>query len=206
MSNDPISEEGILIGNQLDKGNIANPISKCLVRGFDRKFFNALDSTKPKSIHEVGCGEGRLSESIATRYSVEVIATDFSKILIEKNQERKTRIDYLAKSIYDLKEVESRDVIVCCEVLEHLERPTEGLASLINLGARYYVLSVPREPIWRILNCLRGKYLNDFGNTPGHLNHWTKNEFDKFLIDGGLEIVKWLNPFPWLMVVARINE
>ena len=80
MSNDPISEEGILIGNQLDKGNIANPISKCLVRGFDRKFFNALDSTKPKSIHEVGCGEGRLSESIATRYSVEVIATDFSKI------------------------------------------------------------------------------------------------------------------------------
>jgi hypothetical protein len=30
---------------------------------------------------------------------------------------------------------------------------------------------VPREPIWRIGNMARGRYLGDLGNTPGHIQH-----------------------------------
>ena len=35
----------------------------------------------------------------------------------------------------------------------------------------------PREPLWRGLNIARGAYLKDLGNTPGHLNHWSKRGF-----------------------------
>ena len=40
--------------------------------------------------------------------------------------------------------------------------------------ARHLLVSVPREPLWRALNMLRGAYWRALGNTPGHLNHWSK--------------------------------
>ncbi|MDG2169878.1 MAG: hypothetical protein P8L44_18365, partial [Opitutales bacterium] len=69
--------------------------------------------------------------------------------------------------------------------------------------ADHYVFSVPREPIWRILNMARFKYLGDWGNTPGHLNHWSLNSFTKSVTENGFEIVEVLNPFPWIMVSLR---
>ena len=40
--------------------------------------------------------------------------------------------------------------------------------------ARALLVSVPREPLWRGLNMARGAYMRDLGNTPGHVNHWSK--------------------------------
>ena len=38
---------------------------------------------------------------------------------------------------------------------------------------------MPREPLWRGLNMARGAYLKDLGNTPGHVNHWSKRSFHR---------------------------
>ena len=40
--------------------------------------------------------------------------------------------------------------------------------------AAHLLVSVPREPLWRALNVARGAYLRELGNTPGHVNHWSK--------------------------------
>ena len=40
---------------------------------------------------------------------------------------------------------------------------------------------MPREPLWRGLNMARGAYVKDLGNTPGHLNHWSRKAFVELL-------------------------
>lgn len=198
-------EKGIYIGNQVDKGNLKNPISRALVKNFDRRFFEGVSSLSPNCIHEVGCGEARLTRALRQRFAVPVHGSDFSKTVIDDSSAYATDgLSFEQLSIYDLDpSIHRRDVVVCCEVLEHLEEPKRGLESLRKLTARGYLISVPREPIWRMLNMARGKYWGSLGNTPGHLNHWNARSFGSFLEEGGFKVKRWLNPFPWLMVVAE---
>jgi hypothetical protein len=78
----------------------------------------------------------------------------------------------------------------------------EGLRRLAETAGKYVLLSVPREPVWRVLNVLRGKYLGRMGYTPGHINHWTPVGFRR-LVSEHLEILDNRSPFPWTMVLAR---
>ena len=39
----------------------------------------------------------------------------------------------------------------------------------------------PFEPVWRLGNMARGRYLKDLGNTPGHVNHWSRWSFRRFV-------------------------
>lgn len=202
------SEDGILIGNQTDKGTLSNPMARKMVAGFDRALLTQLDSWQAASLHEVGCGEGRLSRLIRDRLGIEIRASDFSRQLIEENQGRSDGgISYVQRNIYDLDPIKDRaEAVICCEVLEHLEFPDRGLEGLRRLNATHYLFSVPNEPIWRLLNMMRGKYLGALGNTPGHLNHWSKTSFTRFLVRSGFVVEQSLNPFPWLMVTGRFQS
>ena len=202
------SEDGILIGNQIDKNQLANPISRRLVKQFDKALFTALDAVRPSSIHEIGCGEGRLARQLSHRYPVEILASDFSATLIQENQQNcPPLVTFKCISAYEINQLEdNRDTIICCEVLEHLETPEVALQAMARLGARAYIFSVPHEPIWRGLNILRLSYLKDLGNTPGHLNHWSYNRFIVLLRTCGFTVEKSYNPFPWIMVRASLTK
>jgi 2-polyprenyl-3-methyl-5-hydroxy-6-metoxy-1,4-benzoquinol methylase len=199
------SEDGIPIGNQTDKGALSNPIARKMVAGFDRALLTQLGLWQAGSLHEVGCGEGRLSRMIQTELKIKIRASDFSNQLIQENiRKNDVGISYVQRSIYDLDPLEDQaDVVICCEVLEHLDSPDRGIERLGKLKARHYLFSVPNEPIWRLLNVIRGKYLGALGNTPGHLNHWSKSSFTRFLGKNGFMVERYLNPFPWLMVTGR---
>ena len=201
------AEGGILIGNQLDKDQVTNPIARRMVAGFDAALETLVKAAQPASIHEVGCGEGRLSRKLHRLTGREILASDFSGELIAENKERGDEgVQYVARSVYDLQPAEDRaELIVCCEVLEHVERPADALAALRRLGAAHYILSVPREPLWRLLNLARGKYLGALGNTPGHLNHWSRRGFVGFLEQGEFRVERRLLPLPWTMVSGRFG-
>ena len=209
QSLDRRAESGILIGNQIDKDQVSNPLARRMVAGFDAALMALVAEVEPRpaSVHEVGCGEGRLSRRLHAALGVEVRATDFSHELIAENTRRgDAGVRYAARSIYDLDPGEDRaDLVFCCEVLEHVERPGDALAALRRLGARDYILSVPREPLWRVLNMARGKYLGALGNTPGHLNHWSVREFAVFLARGGFRAEHRVTPLPWQMVRGRFE-
>jgi hypothetical protein len=74
---------------------------------------------------------------------------------------------------------------------------------MARCARRHLIVSVPREPLWRGLNLARGAYLLQAGNTPGHLNHWSKRSVVRLLSRYG-EVVQARSPLPWTMVLVRL--
>lgn len=200
------SETGIEVGNFYDKYNSKNPIVKLLMQGFSKNLNSLVQLTGAKDIHEVGCGEGYWLRKWSSR-GIKTRGTDFSRIAIDLAMENLKSLnleaDLTVKGIYDLKpEVDSASLIVCCEVLEHLEQPKKALEVLQNIANPHIILSVPQEPVWSFLNILRGKYWKDFGNTPGHIQKWSRNEFIT-LVKEYFEILEIRSPLPWTMLLCR---
>lgn len=202
-----IIEKGIVVGNAYDKYNSKNPLVNWISRGFEHALDELIDLVKPSSIHEVGCGEGHWVIKLC-EHGLAVKGTDYSEKAIEL-----AKINAIARnlspemfkvrSIYDLNlKNDAAELIICCEVLEHLERPHQGLQVLQSLALPYLIISVPSEPLWRLLNILRGKYIRDFGNTPGHLQHWSTKGFVSFVAKY-FEIIAVRRPTPWTMILCR---
>jgi SAM-dependent methyltransferase len=98
------------------------------------------------------------------------------------------------------------DLAAAIEVLEHVPDPAQTLAEMARVAAGGYLLvSVPREPLWRALNVARGAYVKDLGNTPGHINHFSKRGFVSLLARHG-DPVEVRSPFPWTMVLVRVAK
>jgi 2-polyprenyl-3-methyl-5-hydroxy-6-metoxy-1,4-benzoquinol methylase len=95
------------------------------------------------------------------------------------------------------------DVATAIEVLEHVPDPEHTVAEMARCATRYLLVSVPREPVWRMVNMARGSYIKDWGNTPGHLNHWSKRSFVALLSKHGT-VVEKRSPFPWTMLLVRL--
>ncbi len=68
-------------------------------------------------------------------------------------------------------------------------------------GGGTLVASVPFEPIWRAGNMARRRYVGDWGNTPGHVNHWTRWGFRRF-VQTRFAVTDVRSPLPWTMVSA----
>lgn len=201
-----IIEDGIVAGNVTDKYALRNPLARIMVGGFLKSLRTLVQNTGASDLHEIGCGEGHLSLLLA-KEGFHVRASDFSAQVIEKArrnaQAANANIAFQTASIYQLQApAATAELVVCCEVLEHLPDPEHALDILADLARPHLIVSVPREPIWRLLNMARGKYLRHFGNTPGHLNHWSSRSFLHFL-KRRLEIVECRQPFPWTMVHCR---
>ena len=76
---------------------------------------------------------------------------------------------------------------------------------MARVASGHVLVSVPREPLWRGLNVARGAYVRDLGNTPGHVNHFSKRGFVRALSEHG-EIAAVRSPFPWTMVLVRARH
>ena len=96
----------------------------------------------------------------------------------------------------------SFDLVVAIEVFEHFADPDRALAELVRVGTDELIASVPLEPIWRVGNMVRGRYLGDLGNTPGHVNHWSRRGFSRFVAQRW-DVTEVACPLPWTMVRAR---
>lgn len=207
-TNQLIIEDGIIAGNIYDKYGTVNPVARYLVENFIRSVNQLVTSVNVCDIHEIGCGEGHLSIALAKRYSKAYLrGCDFSQQVINLARDNAIQagvdINFNVANIYNLSpEKDAAELVVCCEVLEHLEYPKRALEVLSNLASPYLIVSVPYEPIWSILNIMRGKYLSQMGNTPGHIQHWYRASFIH-LLSKYVDIIKVVTPLPWLVVLCR---
>lgn len=199
--------EGNYFNKYQDNGLIINAIMKGYFTQLDRM----LNSIAYENVYEAGCGEGHISQhvynyNLVRQRNVHVTASDVSETVISKAKVDFPHIRFKVKSIYDLDEDDSSyELVIACEVLEHIDNPTKALKELFRISKRYVYISVPNEPIWRIANFMRGKYIRYMGNTPGHINHWTKREIMR-LIDNYGNILKVATPFPWTMILSEKKQ
>jgi SAM-dependent methyltransferase len=195
-------------GNVYDKYATANPIAKRLMAGFLGSLDRLVERSGTREAHEVGCGEGELAIRLA-QAGLRVRGSDaFPQVLEEAR--RRTRVagvevEFEAVPVEALQpDRHAAELVLCCEVLEHLEHPDLALETLAGLARPWLIASVPREPLWRALNLARLSYVGQLGNTPGHLNHWSKGQFVRFLTRR-FEVVEVLNPVPWTMALCRLS-
>lgn len=200
--------QDIITGNYFDKYNSKNPVYRALMNGFfkDLKLLiSSIDTKQNIKILEAGCGEGHLASILLNSFvNVNYTGFDIDKEMIQQAKDLMPSAKFNVGSIYELDTYKQEEFDLCLvsEVLEHLDEPQKALRLLSELSSEYYLFSVPREPVWRILNVLRLKYIKDLGNTPGHFQHWSKKHFIQ-TIKSQFDIVEIKSPFPWTMILAK---
>ena len=193
-------------GNYYDKYHSANPIARRLMRGFLGAFDALVERVPVSNALEIGCGEGELSIRLAQR-GFRIRGCDISADIVEEacRRARAAQVEatFWAQSIESIDvATDGAPLVVCCEVLEHVDDPARAVDVLADLAHPYLVASVPREPVWRLLNIARGKYLGALGNTPGHVNHWGRSAFLR-LVGRRFDVLQVRSPLPWTMVLCR---
>jgi len=204
-----IMKNKLIAGNIYDKYDTSNFIAKHLMNNFLKSLNILVGMSNATDIYEIGCGEGNLSIKLARQDRL-VRASDVSPEIISlaraNAESKKLDIKFTIANIYDLKPgPDSAELVICCEVLEHLQYPEKALKILSQLANNYALLSVPREPLWRLLNIIGGRYIKRLGNTPGHVQHWSKRRFLE-LLEPYFNVVKIVTPLPWLMVLCKSKK
>ncbi|HEY6694684.1 MAG TPA: methyltransferase domain-containing protein [Solirubrobacteraceae bacterium] len=200
--------EGTVTGNTYDKYGSTNPVVRRLMAGFERTLGELLEAAAPRSVLDVGCGEGVLTQQWAKRLEGRVVGIDLEDPAIQAEWEkrREPNLEYRVMKAENLPFVDGEfDVATAIEVLEHVPDPEHTVAEMARVASGHLIVSVPREPLWRALNMARGAYLRDLGNTPGHLNHWSKRSFAQLLSRHG-QVVEARSPFPWTMLLVNVTS
>jgi ubiquinone/menaquinone biosynthesis C-methylase UbiE len=203
-----VDPEGTVTGNTYDKYGSTNPVVRRLMATFERTLNELFVQADPRSLLDVGCGEGVLVHRWAQRLGdrrVVGIDLDDPQLHAQWAQRTAPNLEYQVMKAENLPFADDEfDVATAIEVLEHVPDPAHTVAEMARVAGRWLIVSVPREPLWRGLNVARGAYLKQLGNTPGHVNHWSKRSFVKLLERHG-EVVEARSPFPWTMLLVRVG-
>lgn len=207
MCSPPPAAPGTTVaGNVYPKYTTSNPLARLLVANFASALRQLVWASGAREIHEVGCGEGHLSLMLAAE-GLSVRGSDRSPEVVSEAERRAAArglaLPFQVADLYELNPArDAAELVLCCEVLEHVPEPVRALRILAGLARPYLIVSVPREPLWRVLNLVRGHYWRDLGNTPGHLQHWSTGAF-LALLQEQVTVVELCTPLPWTMALCR---
>lgn len=182
-----------------------NPLQRYLLDRFYRVLVNYAKLAGSTHILDAGCGEGFTLDRLShAKLGKQLMGFDASASVVRAGNVLFPDMYITQGNIYaiDLKDT-SFGLVICSEVLEHLEKPEKALAELRRVSDKYLLLTVPWEPWFRITNFLLGKYVRRWGNHPEHINHWTRSSFIALLRKNKLSILRSSISFPWIIVLAR---
>lgn len=182
-----------------------NPIQKFLIKKFYASFISLAKPLKIESILDAGCGEGfTMDKLLKNEVGKRIEGIEYEKNAIDFGKKLFPNLIIKQGSVYELPYKDnSFDLIVCTEVLEHLEDPTKALKEILRVSKKYLIISVPNEPLFMISNFLRGKNLSRLGNDIEHINHWNPLSLKKYLTQNRIQVKKIKLPFPWIVVLGE---
>jgi len=203
-----VSRDGVVTGNTYDKYGSSNPLVRRMMTGFEGALDELMATAGPGSLLDVGCGEGVLVQRWAQRLGPEcrVVGIDLEEESIQAgwSERRAPNLEYRVMRAENLPFADGEfDLASAIEVLEHVPDPEQTLGEMARCAERHLLVSVPREPLWRVLNLARGAYWRTLGDTPGHLNHWSRRGFVALLERYG-SVAEVRMPLPWTMLLVRL--
>lgn len=192
------------MSSNLDKHTSNNPLVKFLNGRLVQVICDLTLDVQPKKILDAGCGEGfTVNKIVQQNKGTEITGLDIEKDALAYAKDINPGIKFIEGSVYELPfEDDQFDIVILSEVLEHLDDPLKALDEVKRVSSGYSVISVPHEPYFRIGNMMRFTYLSDFGNTPGHINNWTKKQFLNLLSER-FDVIKVKTPLPWVSALCR---
>lgn len=191
--------------SNLRKHTSANPLQRYLLARFHQSIESLLQQTKATSLLDAGCGEGIALRHVIGQRNMMAVGLDSSLDALQVAYRLNTMRTYIAGNVTQLPFADrSYDLVMCLEVLEHLDDPHQGLRELGRVSRRWLLLSVPNEPFFRGANFMRGKNMRDWGNDPGHVNHWSLRGFIRF-VAAHYSVSCWRSSFPWTIVLCQVG-
>jgi 2-polyprenyl-3-methyl-5-hydroxy-6-metoxy-1,4-benzoquinol methylase len=202
-----VDAEGTVTGNTYDKYGSSNPVVKRLMANFEGTLEELFAKAAPRTLLDVGCGEGVLTYQWAQKPGIErIVGIDLEDAVLQEawKDRQASNLEYRVMKAENLPFADDEfELASAIEVLEHVPDPAHTVAEMARVASKHLLVSVPREPLWRGLNMARGAYWKDLGNTPGHLNHWSKRSFVALLERHGT-VEEARSPFPWTMLLVRL--
>ena len=182
-----------------------NPVQRWLLARFLARVDALVRSVNPSTILDVGCAEGYVADRLRQlETDVQVLGLDLDHEALLRGRELGAR-GTCRGSVYHLPyPANAFDLVLALEVLEHLKEPGRALDELCRVAQRYCLLSVPHEPFFRGGNFLRGKHFRQWGNDPGHLNHWSYRGFLNLVEECGT-VQQASMPFPWSIALIECD-
>jgi len=176
-----------------------NPLKKFFIRNFFETLFSLIKNLKIETVLDVGCGEGfTLNKLKENKIGKTYEGIDYSKEAIALGRKAYPDLHIFEGNIYDLKYKDnSFDLVICSEVVEHLENPQKALKELLRVSKKYVLLSVPNEPWFWLSN------YTQWGIDIGHINKWSRNQFLKFIKLESYKVLSLKTPFPWTVVLLK---
>jgi len=196
----------IITGHYFNKHRSTNPLIRILVRRYRQTLQHFVRLLPVKSVFEVGSGEGHILTYIReVRGDLYLVGSDIVFEIVQEARLREPTVAWCVAMGEFLPFADhSFDLVIACEVLEHVIEPRYVLQEMRRLSKSFCIITVPEEPLWRILNMLRGQYLRNFGNTPGHIHHWSKKGIAQLVVEY-FKIIQVLRVFPWIFVLAAVD-
>jgi ubiquinone/menaquinone biosynthesis C-methylase UbiE len=190
-------------GTHGDKYTSTNPLARRMVAGFMRDVTDLVRLSGAISLIDAGCGEGEALARLSTVQGLRLAGCEWGSREVRAAAARVSEARLSQASVYALPFRDtSADLVSAMEVLEHLEDPEAALAEFERVSRRWVLITVPREPVWRLLNFARGQYRDDWGNSPGHIRHWSRPAIER-LVGSRFRVRAVRTPFPWTAVLAE---
>lgn len=188
------------------KHTSSNLLLKSILKKFDKDLLETIKISNPKKVLDIGCGEGFYTKIIADALpSAEIVGIDVEEeyIAFAKRINFQKNVKYSVNDLFKLPfKKEEFDLVICTEVLEHLEKYDKALEIIRNLSKKFFIVSVPNEPWFRIANLLRFKYVKRLGNTPGHVNNWSKKQIKRIVSNYG-KIIRFKTSSFWNIILLK---
>ena len=188
----------------LEKHTTQNPVSRFFFNNFKQVLLAQVKEIRPHAILDVGAGEGFTLEMFRENHIGERLeGIEYMDEALKFAKRLHPQVKIKKGNIYELPyAANSFDLVICNEVLEHLDDPKKALNELKRVAKKYLILSVPNEPLFTIQRILRGKNVWKLGAHPEHIQHWTSGAFEKF-VASVLTVKDAKTPLPWTMITAK---
>lgn len=167
--------------NNLRKWEYGNALYQGVLSRYLGRMAHHVRALRPATVLDAGCGEGYVYRGLKERgVSASWEGVDFSEGAVRFAAARNPECRW---SVGDLRQMtqpaNSAELVLCSQVLEHIPQPERVRDELARVSAKWLLVSVPLEPVFRSICALT--VATGIGQDPGHVNFWTPSAFRNFL-------------------------